>query len=337
MMGKRLIGLIGAGMISRHHLTAWSRSPDDAVVAICDPDLAKARARASEFSIPGVYADAAAMLQREELDGIDVASPRELHAEHVRLGADRGLAVLCQKPLTPTYDESLRLVRDIAGKCRLMVHENWRFRPFYRLARDWLQQGRIGRLRGATMLVRGSGFRPDADGRYPALERQPFMRELPQMLVSESQIHQLDVLRCLLGPLEVRGAWLGRSCPAIRGEDRAVVTMETADHVPVILDADGAAFGYPPRSADDLEILGTKGAIRFRNMKLSAVDAAGCEEHSYESEPAYQDSFDACIRHFSQALSRGTPFETDPADNLKTLHLVDSIYRLAGPIRESLS
>lgn len=333
MMGKRRIGLIGAGMISRYHLTAWSRSPDDAVVAICDPDLAKARARASEFSVPSVYADAAAMLEREQLDGIDVASSREFHAKHVRMGADRNLTVLCQKPLKPTYDESVRLVQEIAGKCRLMVHENWRFRPFYRLADDWLRQGRIGQLSGATMQVRGSGFRPDVDGRYPALERQPFMRELPQMLISESQIHQLDVLRWLLGPLDVRRAWLGRSCPAIRGEDRAVVAMETADRMPVILDADGAAFGYPPRSADDLEILGTKGAIRFRNMKLSVVDAAGCEEHSYESEPAYQNSFDACIRHFSEALSQGTPFETDPVDNLKTLHLVDSIYRLAGPIR----
>ena len=100
-MSKPLrIGLIGAGMVSRHHLMAWADIPDSArVVAIADPSRENAARRADEFSISKIYADAEAMLAASELDAVDIAAPRQFHAPLVRLAAKRGLPVLCQKPL----------------------------------------------------------------------------------------------------------------------------------------------------------------------------------------------------------------------------------------------
>jgi len=327
------VGVIGCGMISLYHLIAWRRIQGVELAALCDPDLDKARARAAEFGVPKTYSSAESMMESERLDAIDVASPREYHALHVRLAAARGIPVLCQKPLTPSYEESVELAGEVAGRHRLMVHENWRFRPYYRKVKEWLCEGRIGALRGATMKMRGSGFRPDASGRYPALERQPFMRDLPQLLVSEAMIHQLDVLRWLAGPVTVRYAALARVCPEIRGEDRALISMEAASGAPVLLDADAAAAGYPSRVADDLELLGTIGTIRFRDMTLSMASESAPEELSYDFDKTYQASFDGCIGHFVEALRTGRRFETDPTDNLETLRIVDDVYRVAGPIR----
>jgi predicted dehydrogenase len=57
------IGLIGAGMVSRHHLIAWATIPDQArVVAIADPSAENAARRATEFGISQTYADAEAMI-----------------------------------------------------------------------------------------------------------------------------------------------------------------------------------------------------------------------------------------------------------------------------------
>jgi predicted dehydrogenase len=127
------VGLVGAGMISAHHLIAWSRVPEAKVVAIVDPDLSRAAARAAEFGIPRHYASLDELLDREKaIDAVDIASPRETHARLVRLAAERGIDVLCQKPLAPTFGEADALVRDVEGRIRLMVHENWRFRPYYR-------------------------------------------------------------------------------------------------------------------------------------------------------------------------------------------------------------
>src|SRR5262249_9259290 len=145
------IGLAGAGMISYHHLVAWSRDERAKVVAICDPDLEKARGRAAEFGIAGVHGDLAGLLDSHGVDAVDIASPRETHADLVDIAAMRGIDVLCQKPLTPTLADAEALARRVDGKIRLMVHENWRFRPWYRRCRQWLESGEIGELQLADM------------------------------------------------------------------------------------------------------------------------------------------------------------------------------------------
>jgi predicted dehydrogenase len=126
------VALAGAGMISWYHMVGWRKLGERVrVVAVCDPDPAKACKRADEFGIPSVYTDRDAMLSAERLDALDVASPRETHAEWVDAAVARGIDVLCQKPMTPTLAESHALVRRVedAGKSRLMVHENCDFVP----------------------------------------------------------------------------------------------------------------------------------------------------------------------------------------------------------------
>src|SRR5262245_26401631 len=98
----RRIALAGAGFVAPYHLKAWQRLRGRAIVAaIADPNVEAARARAKAFGIPAVHASVEEMLDREQLDALDVASPRETHAPICRLAASRGLAILCQKPLAP--------------------------------------------------------------------------------------------------------------------------------------------------------------------------------------------------------------------------------------------
>ncbi|MBV9053962.1 MAG: Gfo/Idh/MocA family oxidoreductase, partial [Hyphomicrobiales bacterium] len=139
------VALAGAGMISWYHLTAWRNLGERVeLVAVCDPDSEKAHRRAKEFKIAKVYTDRETMLASEAIDALDVATPRETHAGWVEAAAGRGIDVLCQKPLTPTLSEAQELVRRIDGKIRLMVHENWRFRPWYRELKRWIAAGLLG-------------------------------------------------------------------------------------------------------------------------------------------------------------------------------------------------
>jgi D-apiose dehydrogenase len=164
------VALAGAGMISWYHLVGWRNLGERVrVVAVCDPDGAKGAKRAEEFSIPHIYRDADAMFAAEAIDALDVASPRQTHAAWVEAAAVRGIDVLCQKPLTPTLAESEALVRRVAGKSRLMAHENWRFRPWYRELKRWIDAGELGDLVVARMAMLSSGLLPDANGRRPLL------------------------------------------------------------------------------------------------------------------------------------------------------------------------
>ena len=105
------MAIAGAGMISWHHLLAWKKLGERVrLVAVCDPEAARARKRADEFDIPHTYADAQTLFAEQEIDALDVASPRETHAAWVEAAAARGIAMLCQKPLTPTLAEADALV-----------------------------------------------------------------------------------------------------------------------------------------------------------------------------------------------------------------------------------
>jgi predicted dehydrogenase len=161
------VALAGAGMVSRHHLIAWSKLAGAKVVAVADPQQEKAAGRASEFAIERVFADVARMLDETRPDAIDIATPVETHAQVARLAAERGIAVLCQKPLAPTLREAEALAAEIGPRVPVMVHENWRFRAPYSRARDWIAAGRIGRVRASPSRSTAPAFscRPEAAGR----------------------------------------------------------------------------------------------------------------------------------------------------------------------------
>jgi predicted dehydrogenase len=324
------VALAGAGMISWHHLTAWRTLGERVrLVAVCDPDVDKANRRAAEFGIPAVYRDADAMFAAESVDALDVASPRETHAAWVEVGAARGIDVLCQKPMTPTFAEAEALVRRVDGKCRLMVHENWRFRPWYRELRRWIDAGALGAVRLARMTMIGSGLLPDANGRRPALERQPFMQHEARLMIAEVLIHHLDVMRYLCGELGVVGARAAHTVADVRGETLAAIFLQTATGAPVEVTGTMAAPGYPARPPDRLEIVGTAASAAFDEWELRLL-AEPPRSERYDRESGYQASFDAVIAHFVDCLDTGAPFETGPADNLNTLRLVEDAYAAAG-------
>jgi D-apiose dehydrogenase len=330
-MNKPLrVGLIGAGMVSRHHLIAWAELADQArVVAIADPSEANAARRAGEFSIPASFHHAEAMLAEAKLDAVDIAAPRAIHAAMVRLAAENGLPVLCQKPLASNLAEAVQLATEVRDRIRLMVHENWRFRGYYRDAASWLRDKRIGNVKQARLTLLTSGFLPGADGLRPALERQPFMREEKRLLVAEVLIHHLDTLRMLLGPLQVTAAGLSRSCNDLAGEDGAVIQLKGYHGADVTVFASFAAHGYPAVQIDRLEVLGDKGSIRLDGPLLSC-SGDHPDERRYDLAVEYQAAYNGTIAHFVQSLRDGTPFETAPEDNLETLKLVEDCYLMSG-------
>lgn len=320
------VGMVGAGWVTQHHLAGWARLAGVAkVVAIADPDAAAASSRAATFGIAQTFASAAEMFERATLDAVDVAAPREFHAEAVRLAAARGLDVLCQKPLARTFAEASALVADVDGRCRLMVHENWRFRPYYRDLAGWLRDGRIGDVVQGQMTLLSSGLLVDESGRLPALVRQPFVATLERALVMEILIHHIDTLRFLLGDLVLRHARLGHASPAMRGEDRAFLAFETSSGTPVSMLANLAVHGQPPGLVDRLTLIGTRGTVTLEGDSLRCFGPEAGEA-TYDLPTCYSQSYAGAIAHFVDCLRTGAPFETGAADNLRTLALVEAAY-----------
>jgi predicted dehydrogenase len=324
------VAIAGAGMVTRHHLIAWSRAGQVKVVAIQNRTKVKAQKLAAEFGIPQVYGDLEEMLNEEKPDALDIAVSMELHAAYARTAADYGVAILCQKPMTPTLAESEALVADIGKKVRFMVHENWRFRPQYRQAAEWIAEDRTGPIHQFSLSAFSSGLLSrNAEGVPAALARQPFMARLQRFIIMELLIHHLDTVRYLMGPMAVFGCRTHHLSADVVGEDMALVMLKTNTGAIGTVSGNFSAAGYPPLSQDRLELIGQRGSIIFENSQLRLI---GEKEKTVTINlaDAYQKSYDGAIAHFTECLQNGQPFETDCTDNLATLRLVEEAYRQAA-------
>ncbi len=324
------VALAGAGMVTRHHLIAWSREPGAEVVAIQNRTAEKARRRASEFGIRKTYRDLEDMLDQEKPDALDIAVAVEKHAEYARMAADRGIHILCQKPMTPVIDDARMLVNEIGNRVRFMVHENWRFRPQYRQTSKWIAQGRAGFIREFRLATHNSGF-VSGNPRVtpPALKRQPFMARLPRLIIFELLIHHLDTIRYLMGKVQVVDCRTQQISSRIAGEDMALIVLKTENGAFGTVSGNMSAAGFPPLSQDRLELIGERASIIFEGDQLH-LTGKGEETLRFDLTNAYQKSYDNAIAHFVEALRSGHPFETDRLDNLETLQLVEDAYRKAG-------
>ncbi|GAB5377287.1 MAG: Gfo/Idh/MocA family oxidoreductase [Acuticoccus sp.] len=323
------VAVAGAGAISEFHLKGWRAQEGIELVAICDPDTAKAEARASEFGIGAVYGDVAEMLDASQPDAVDIITPVGTHAPLSRLAADLGIHIMCQKPLTPTVAEAEALIADVGTRVRFMVHENYRFRPHYAELARRVADGEIGTLRHARLTVRSSSL-IDYPGKTPfLLGRQPYLAEFPRLLVFEVLIHHLDALRSILGEMHVVSARLDRMNPDLAGEDVALVTLEGEHGGLIQIDANISALGYPPLPTDRLELLGDADTLvldRDRITRLSKPE----DVSQHDLVANYQACFTGAVGAFVTGLRTGAPFPTDRLDNFKTLRLMESIYDAAG-------
>lgn len=146
--------IAGFGFISsKGHLPAYLGRDDVRIEAVAD--VCPARLEAARKLLPDtrLYASAGEMLAREDrLDFIDIATPPCDHAPIALAALQRGLHVLCEKPLTTTVAEALSLV-EAARRHRRVVFpaHNYKHAPVVKFAAEVIKGGRIGQVRAVTL------------------------------------------------------------------------------------------------------------------------------------------------------------------------------------------
>jgi predicted dehydrogenase len=155
------------------------------------------------------------------------------------------------------------------------------------------------------------------------------MAKEERLMVTEVLIHHLDVLRWLFGPLRLVSARTAHTLADVRGETLAVIFLETATGAPLTLHGAMAAPGFPPRTQDRLDAVGSRASVQLDGVELRLLGVHPRHE-AFDFARDYQRSFDGAIRHFVDCLISGKSFETDVLDNLETLRLVEASYAAAG-------
>ena len=148
------IGMVGYGFMGRTHSNAFMTAPkffdlprNPKLAVVCARDLGRAEAFAANWGYTDVETDWRALVAREDIDLIDIASPNDTHMEIAVAAADAGKMVMCEKPLGRSSAESGRMVEAVetAGVAN-MVWYNYRRIPAVVLAKRILDSGDLGRV-----------------------------------------------------------------------------------------------------------------------------------------------------------------------------------------------
>ncbi len=141
------LAIIGTGNMAANHAENFSGLRGVKLTACCDLDGERAKAFAARWKIPHWYADPAEMLSAEELDAVSVVTPDASHAAMSLAVIERGLPVMCEKPLATTLSDARRM-RDAARRRGVVTHVNFSYRnaPCAQAAAALVRGGGIGRV-----------------------------------------------------------------------------------------------------------------------------------------------------------------------------------------------
>jgi len=141
------IAILGTGNMAANHAENFSGLRGVKLTACCDLDGGRAKAFAARWKIPRWYADPAEMLRAEELDAVSVVTPDASHAAMSLAVIERGLPVMCEKPLATTLADARRM-RDAAQRRGVVTHVNFSYRnaPCVQAAASLVRGGGIGRV-----------------------------------------------------------------------------------------------------------------------------------------------------------------------------------------------
>lgn len=326
-----LIGIIvGAGHFAEIQMEAWASVKGARIAAVVSLTVENARQLADRYDIPG-YGDWETALAEVRPDFIDVCTPPDSHFRYVKLAADAGLPVLCQKPLAPTEEEGAALVRYCADRgVPLMINENWRWQAWYREMKRMIEAGMLGTVYTAYFAMRpGDGWGAEP---YPV---QPYFRQMRNFLLYETGVHWIDTFRFLFGEIESLYCRTRRVNPIIAGEDLAVVHFNFHSGVVAIYDANRTTYMEQVRTPayGIMTLEGTEGKLRLTDEgRIFYTPREGTEqEHRYSISSGWKGgSAIATQQHFIDVLlGRTAAFESAGEAYLRTVRAVFACYESA--------
>jgi predicted dehydrogenase len=322
------LGFLGVGWIGRDRMQAIAASGAATVAAVADVDLAAAEAAAADVGCDTVLGPDELLGGAVDLDGMVIATPSALHAEHAMLALGQGLAVFCQKPLGRNAAECSAIIEAAQRADRLLgVDLSYRHLTAVDAIRDALARQAIGSVH-AVELVFHNAYGPDKKWfTDPELSGGGCVIDLG--------IHLVDLALWLLDWPEVgdvhsrlfaEGRLLRRDPDVV--EDHAIAHIDLAGGR--VMDVACSWFLHAGRDAViSVTLHGTEGALVLENVDGSFYDFRAALHRGTSSEvlvePPDEWGGRAAVA-WAQRVSAGEGFDEAALEHVTVSAVLDRVY-----------
>jgi len=216
------VGIIGLGRAGNMHLDAWRLVPGVEVVAVSDAAVSgRSAARAAGLR---AHRSLAQMLDREKLDAISICTPPADHADQAIACLERGLHVLCEKPLALTPWDALAMLQT-SGRCRrqLLLATKFRHVPELVQTRQIIASGELGE----PVTFEVSFCSPvDMSGRWNSQRHRA-----GGGVIMDNGCHAFDIVSFLFGSITRIQATVLKQLQPLSVEDSATIQIRAGDGV----------------------------------------------------------------------------------------------------------
>ncbi|MCL6519122.1 MAG: Gfo/Idh/MocA family oxidoreductase [Armatimonadetes bacterium] len=280
MAEKVRVGMIGCGGIARGHAARLIKNPDAEIVALADPSE-ESIARLKEFIQAGhggldeqqkkaldnvpVFKDYREMLDKVEMDAVEIATPHTLHFEQAMESINRGLHVCLEKPMVCCVEHANKLIANAEEKKRIIVVSYQRhYQPQYRYIKKVVDEGGIGKVAFVSAL-QCQNWKKGTAGKW---------RQVPELSgggqLNDSGSHLIDIILWTTGlAVEEVFAYIDNCGTPVDINSALALKFKESAQGTVSIVGDAPAF------YEDFTIWGEEGILFYRNGQLSQCGIDG--------------------------------------------------------------
>lgn len=346
------LAMIGTGFIAKAHSNAFRqvrhlfRVPYEVrLQVLCGRNQATRNAMSETWGWAETESDWRAVVSRDDIDIIDIATPNALHAPIALAAAQAGKIVLCEKPLATSPEEAEQMAQ--AARLRPnLVWFNYRRVPAVALAKRMIEEGRLGQIyHYRAVYLNQSGNDPSKASGWRYKRSESGSGTMGDLLS-----HLLDLALYLNGPLVDLTA-MTHTFASGRDVDDAVALLAHFENGSIGT-FEATRYGVGCRNRNAFEIHGSKGMLAFdledlnRLTYYDATEPASMQaprqllvtgpDHPYWEnfwKPGhiigYEHTFIATLGDFLTALSKDEPFHPNFDDGLRVQQLLDRVAQSA--------
>ena len=290
------IAVLGVGMMGAFHVDALSKRVRGARVAVVNDFLVDKAEEVAGKVGARVEADPIAAINDPEVDAVLIATPGAAHAEQLTACLDRGIPVLCEKPLTTDIASAYASVQKekALGKQLIQVGFMRRFDPEYVALRNLIAGGRLGN----PLIVHCTHRNPAVDDHFNS-----------EYMIRDSVVHEVDSVRFLLGQELI-------SVEVIKGAATSSAPHGTHDPMLVIFETESGAIvtdeifvrtgvAYEVRT----EVAGEKGSALIgldQNLQVKSPDGRWGGAITPSFVERFGQAYDIELQRWVDAAKAGT-------------------------------